>query len=303
MAKKALGKGLSALIPQSPFAEEGKGEKIVNIPPQLIRANPAQPRKVFDEDKLRELALSLERHGMVQPLIVVALDSENEGDAKYELIAGERRWRAAQRVGLSEVPCVVRRLTPLEATEVSLIENIQREDLNAVEEAEAYRQLIDSYSYTQEDLAKRLGKSRPYIANSLRLLGLDAQYRAMLNDGRLTAGHARAILMLEHPAQRQLLAKKIIDEKLSVRQAEEWARQYNNQKELIKKVKVAKAAAKNKNQKRDPLLKDIEDHLRNRFATRVALLPKQEGGQIVLDYGSEGDLQRLIDLLLPGEDF
>jgi len=298
MAKKAaLGRGLSALIPQK---EEKTGENIVNIPPQKIRANPAQPRKVFDEDKLRELALSMEKHGMVQPLIVAPLEDEEAGEAKYELIAGERRWRAAQRIGLKELPCIVRTISPVEATEISLIENIQRENLNAIEEAEAYRQLIEAYSYTQEDLSRRLGKSRPYIANTLRLLSLAPQYQSMLNDGRLTAGHARAILMLDKPSRQAGLAKRIIDEKLSVRQAEEIARAYAGLKDGGEKRQ--KTAGK-KAIRLDPVLKDIEDHLRNKFATKVTLSPRGEGGEIVLDYFSTEDLERLIDLLLPGEDF
>lgn len=297
MTKKALGKGLSALIPQKNIFDEVKGEKIVNIKPQLIRANPAQARKVFDEDKLRELAISLEKHGMLQPLIVTLRENDEDKEAIYELIAGERRWRAAQRIGLDEVPCIIRKLSPQDASEVSLIENIQRENLNAIEEADAYRQLIETYAYTQEELAKRLSKSRPYIANSLRLLQLEPQYRAMLNDGRLTAGHARAILMLESPAHRQLLAKKILDEKLSVRQAEDLARLFNSQKEKLEKVQAELAA---KPVKKDPLIKALEDHLRERLAARVSLLPKKSGGQILIEYGSEEDLERLIDLLLPG---
>ena len=297
MVKKALGRGLSALIPQK---EEVFGENIINIPPHQIQANPAQPRKVFDEDKLRELASSLEKHGMVQPLIVTPIEADEDGEVRYELIAGERRWRAAQRVGLTEIPCIVRAMSPLEATEIALIENIQRENLNAIEEAEAYRQLIDTYSYTQEDLSKRLGKSRPYITNTLRLLSLAPQYRSMLNDGRLTAGHARAILMLGKSSSQSALAKKIIDERLSVRQAEELARQYGKQKE---EFGVKQKPKEQKAKKNDPIYKDIEAHLRNKFATKVTVLPRNKGGQIILDYFSLEDLDRLIEILLPEEEF
>ncbi|MCL2817244.1 MAG: ParB/RepB/Spo0J family partition protein [Clostridiales bacterium] len=292
--KKALGKGLSALLPRIP-AEDGpqKGEKIVDIPLAQITANPEQPRKFFDEEKLRELADSIASFGVLQPIIV------RKGDGElYEIVAGERRFRAAALAGKGEIPCIVRDFAPDDVLELSLIENIQREDLNIIEEAETYHALQQRFDYTQEQLAARLGKSRPHIANTLRLLSLDGLCRAMLREGRLSAGHGRALLALPDADAQRALAQRIFQETLSVRQTEDLARAFG--KPAGKKFRFAlggpRPAART-------ILRAIEDRLRQRLATKVSVKAAQANGQIVIEYYGEEDLTRIVDLLLPDERF
>ena len=218
--KQALGRGLSALMPDKPiFEETSPQQKIVMLPIGKLQADPDQPRQIFDEDKLSELAESIRQFGVMQPLLVTSL-----GDGSYRIIVGERRFRAAQMAALAELPCIISTYNESEQAEVSLIENIQRENLTAMEEAAAYRRLIDNFGYTQEQLAERLGKSRPYVANTLRLLQLAPQYQKMVEDGRLSAGHARALLSLSDSRLQARLAEEICRRNLSVRQAEALAR-------------------------------------------------------------------------------
>ena len=209
--KQALGRGLSALLPDiDAFEQHDEGEKIVNISVTQIKPNPYQPRRIFDAEKLAELAQSIREHGVMQPVIVSEADDET-----YLLVAGERRWQAAQSAGLQELPCIVRKLSDRDLAELSLIENLQREDLSPLEEADAFRTLMDSYGYTQEDMAKRLGKSRPYVANTLRLLSLAAHERKLLADGKISAGHARCVLSLSSQAQRTQLISAILRDGLA----------------------------------------------------------------------------------------
>lgn len=287
MTKKGLGKGLLALIPEQAIPEQGTKESVRNILLQEIFPNPRQPRRNFDEEKLAELAASIRQHGVVQPVIVV------ESDKGYELVAGERRWRAAQLAGLDELPCIIRELTHTAKEELALIENIQREDLNAMEEAQSYHHLMEAYAYTQEDLAGRLGKSRSYIANTLRLLSLEEKYQELIAKGRLTAGHGRALLAVEQAKNREVLARDIMDKKLSVRQAEELAKKLNSQKTSGKQVK--------KNKADDTDLRELESQLRERFCTKVSICPAAKGGKIIVDYYSQEELMRLADVLLKEE--
>ncbi|MCL1872776.1 MAG: ParB/RepB/Spo0J family partition protein [Clostridiales bacterium] len=293
MNKKALGKGLAALIPDrtpEPVRQEEQGEQVVLLPLASIRSNPAQPRKDFDEDKLQELAASLQQYGVIQPVLV---SSGPEGS--YELIAGERRWRAAKIAGLETIPVIIRDLPRQESSEISLIENIQRQDLNPLEEGESYRQLLENFNYTQEQLAQRLGKSRPHIANTLRLLTLAPAYQELMRNGNLSAGHGRALLMVESLSQQAVLAAKIMEQRLSVRQAEEMARELNKQPPppvpMINRPRLS------------PILQEVENRLRTKLGTKAQIRPSGAGGQIMLEYYSEGDLQRLLDYLLPDEEF
>lgn len=290
MAKKGLGRGLSALI--GDYREEvRKGEQIVLLPVEKIKPNAQQPRKFFAEEKLQELAQSLKQVGLLQPIIVV------ENGKEYEIVAGERRWRAAQLASLSEIPCIVRQLAETEITELSLIENIQRENLNALEEAQTYEKLQQLFAYTQEQLAEKMGKSRPHIANMLRLLSLPENIQTMLVNGDLTAGHARALLMLSNPLQQTMLAKQIAEKGLSVRQAEGAARLLSQQKMPQKSKEI------HKNADQAPIIKEICQRLRQQLGTKVAVENGRKGGKIIIEYYNDDDLQRLIELLLPQEQF
>ena len=225
-SKKRLGRGLAALmgdLDQPIFSDAieskpetlARGEQIVPI--ESLRANPNNPRRFFSDSELNDLTNSIREHGVVQPILVRPAKGEDLGGASYEIIAGERRWRAAQRASIHEVPIVVRDVEDKQALELAIIENVQRADLNAVEEALGYQQLIDEYDYTQNDLAQVIGKSRSHVANTLRLLKLPPQVQVLVSDGSLSAGHARALITSDNPAA---LAKKIVDGGLSVRQAE-----------------------------------------------------------------------------------
>ena len=290
---KALGKGLSALIGEKPIFEERSGNgQIIHVPATKIAANPHQPRKVFTEEALAELAESIRRHGVMQPLIVVRAD-DLANDAMYMIAAGERRFRAAQLVGLNELPCIVRSFSPGELAEISLIENIQREDLQPLEEAGAYQALIDGYAYTQEKLSDHLGKSRSHIANTLRLLQLNAREQAMLTAGQISAGHGRALLSVRDPQLRRELARQIVDQSLSVRQAEELAKL--NRTEPKPKIKDPAPAYSFGEQ--------AARKITERLLVKASVSGGSNKGKVVLEYYNEDDLQRILDILLPGEQF
>jgi len=288
---KGLGKGLGALLPDAPVYKEESGEKIILVSLNKITANQEQPRKNFDEDKLAELAQSLKEHGMVQPVLLL-----EQAPGQYRIIAGERRFRAAHLAGFKQIPAIIRNLAENEADEIALIENIQREDLNALEEATALARLQEQGGYTQEALAGKLGKSRPYVANSLRLLTLDKDILTMLSEGKITGGHGKALLMVKSLINRKTLAKKICTDNLSVRSAEELAKVYNNEAEkpIKKPIKLAK---------QNPVFADVEKRLQQKLGTKVKIESKGKGGILKVDYYSEDDLQRLIDLVLPNEMF
>lgn len=291
MAKKALGKGLEALIPSSPFGQKKSDDAVVLLPLDDVVANALQPRKNFDGDKIRELAQSISEHGVVQPIVV-----RPTNDHKYEIVVGERRWRASRLAGLEEIPCIIKDFDGKEGTEIALIENIQREDLNAMEEAEAYHRLIKDFEYTQETLANRLGKSRSYVANTLRLINLALPIQSFIREGILTAGHARAILSVNSPEKRALLAEKIIKEKMSVRQAEEWAKEFNESEE--RKTDSEKGNNKTNKNYLPPEMREVETRLRGLLATKVKIKTGKKGGKIEIDYYSEDDLERIVGALL-----
>jgi ParB family chromosome partitioning protein len=248
-------------------------------PIEEIRPNKSQPRKNFSNEKLEELAASIREKGIIQPLVV------RKKSDHYELIAGERRWRAAQKAGLREVPVVIQDVSDGTALEMALIENIQREDLNAVEEAEAYQSLMDNFSLSQEELAGRVGKERSTVANSLRLLRLPAEIKRDVAEERLSMGHARALLALETTEQMKTVRDEVFRKKLSVRQTEA----------LVKSLKSGKKHKRAK--KPDPHLTDIVDQLKRHFKAKVALRQTGRGGRIEISFAGMEELSRIIELL------
>ncbi len=287
MAKsRGLGKGLKALIPDENFmsidnSDTENAEKLVFfLQINKIRPNADQPRKKFNREKLEELAASIKEHGILQPLVV---RPENNG---YTIIAGERRWRAATMAGLKEVPVIVKDLPAKDVMELALIENVQREDLNAIEEAEAYGALMEHFNLTQGEIGIRIGKSRAAITNTMRLLNLPDKVRQEVLDDNISSGHARALLSLEDQKQMEALCEEIIDKKLSVRETE-------------KKVKLLKNPPKEEKAKpeKNPYITAVEDGLKQKFATKVKISGKKDKGKIELEYYSTEDLNRILDLL------
>ena len=245
-----------------------------------IKPNSSQPRKDFDEDKLEELAESIEQHGLIQPIV---LRSAGQG---YEIVAGERRWRAARMIGLKELPCIVKELTDEENMLLAIIENMQREDLNPIEEAEGLKQMIDTYGLTQEQVSRGVGKSRPYITNSLRLLKLPEKVRYMTADGSLSMGHARALAGIKDEKLQIALAERAVDEGLSVRQIEKLA-----QEKAKPETKKKKRKTKSADEKR------VEMELREALGTKVSLQRKGARGKIEIEFYNGEEMERLIDLL------
>lgn len=274
MAKKfGLGKGLNQLIP-----EEEESIAVLNI--NKIKANKKQPRKYFDEEKLVLLSESIKEHGMIQPILV-----QKEGE-DYCIIAGERRWRAAKKAGLKEVPVIVMDIADSTVLEVSLIENIQRQDLNPIEEASAFKRLIHDFKLTQEELARKIGKSRTSIANTMRLTHLDERVQQFLIEESLSEGHGRALLGLENTEDQYIAAQKVIDEGLSVRETESLVTSFHKAKPVARKMKI------------DPYYKDIEKRLAKSMGTKVLLKPKAKNkGKIEIEYYSMEDLNRLLEYL------
>jgi len=280
--KRGLGRGLQALLPDIGKEEKIK-EKVVEIPLSDIRINKNQPRQTFNEEKLRELALSIQEHGVIQPIIVRTAE-----DGKYEIVAGERRWRACRLIGAEKIPVIIKNLSEKETKEIALIENIQREDLNPIEEAEAYRTLMEEYGLTQEELSKRVGKSRPFIANTVRLLGLPEMVRKMVSEGLVSAGHARALLSLPSSKLQEEIAQKIVAKGLSVRQAEKTV------KELLSERKKTKKPIK----REDPILQELEERLITKLSTKVRIKHGNKSGKIEIEYYGEDELQRILEALL-----
>lgn len=275
--KSALGKGLAALIPE---ANESYNNSILELNINDIEPNLDQPRKSFDEDKISALAESITSHGLIQPLIVT------KEDQVYKIIAGERRWRAARVAGLKKVPVVVKEVTKRDVLEMALIENLQREDLNPVEEAEAYQKLINEFKMTQEQIADAVGKSRSAVANTLRLLVLSKEIRDMLVVGDLTAGHARALVAVESEKLQVQYAEYIISKGLNVRQTEAFIR-----KELEVKKEIKEKQPVNEH------IEYLEDSLRGIFGTKVSLVEKDNKGKIEIMYYSAEDRERIIELI------
>ncbi|MGO8694881.1 MAG: ParB/RepB/Spo0J family partition protein [Rectinemataceae bacterium] len=286
-----LGKGLGALIPEPdpvPLSL-GSGEEshdgVLRLPLGKLRPNPDQPRKSFPAESIAELAESLKRHGLIQPII-----AEDAGDGVFVIIAGERRYRAAEAAGLREVPVILRKFSPEKRLEIALIENIQREDLNPVDEAEAYRALMTIGGRSQEEVADIVGKSRSAVANSLRLLRLPQPMLDSLRDGSLSAGHARAILMVADSALRDRLFARVKAEGISVREAENSAQDLNRGNQGKQpKAKVAR--------QREPEIRDVEERLIESLGTKVSIRGDSRKGTIAIEYYSMEDLERILDIL------
>jgi ParB family transcriptional regulator, chromosome partitioning protein len=276
--RKALGRGLSALIPEADRLEDGE-EQFFKCPVEEIEANPYQPRQDLSESDLEEMVNSVREKGIVTPLLV------SRTETGYQLIAGERRWRAAQKAGLERVPVVVREVTPYESLELALIENIHRKDLNAVEEALAYKRLLEEAEITQDSLAKRLGKDRSSITNLLRLLNLPLSIRKDLIDGRLSMGHARVLVGIGDPEEQKGLRDRVIKKGLSVRQTEALAKKRRRPRNL-----------KNKQSELDYYVQSLADKLKLSLGTKVEIKKKGREGRIVVYFYSDEELERLLDL-------
>lgn len=273
-SERGLGRGLDALIPRATIG-------LREVPVGDIRPNPWQPRTHFDEEDLQELAQSIREHGVLQPVLV-----SQQPDGSFQLITGERRWRAVQLAGMPTVPAMVKEATPQASLEMALVENIQRRDLNPLEEAHAYRQLLDEHGLTQDKLAQRIGKSRVAVTNTLRLLHLPEEVRQALADGSITEGHARAILMCTGEAQRLRLLTRVLEQHLSVRDTEALAREMN-----ASRPSAAESAL-------DPDVERLENAFRQALGTRVRLLRGRHGGRLVIHFFSDEELQGIYEAIV-----
>ena len=287
-----LGKGLDSLIPdhktvktterkKQEVEEKKEGEQLINI--NKIEPNHEQPRRNFEEDSLLELADSIKQFGVLQPLIV------QKRHDYYEIIAGERRWRAAKMAGIKEIPVIIKEYTKREAVEIALIENIQRENLNPIEEAMAFKRLLTEFSLKQDEVAERVSKSRTTVTNSMRLLKLDERVQQMIVDDMISTGHARTLLAIEDHEEQYNLANKIFDEKLSVRETEK----------LIKELKNPKKEKEKKVIEQDFIYKDLEERMKTVMGTKVHVNPKTKGkGKIEIEYYSDEELERIFELIM-----
>lgn len=294
--RNGLGKGLDSLIPnkteknvktekkteqKNEESQSSSGEILVKI--NQVEPNREQPRKEFDEDSLMELADSIKQFGILQPLLV------QKRKDYYEIIAGERRWRAAKMAGIKEVPIIIREYTDQEIVEISLIENIQRENLNPIEEAMAYKRLLEEFHLKQDEVAERVSKSRTAVTNSMRLLKLSPRVQQMIVDDMISTGHARALLAIDDEEQQYQLANRIFDEKLSVRETEKLVKALKNPKKEIKKQKPEHTF----------VYDNIEEQMKNIIGTKVSVNPKANGkGKIEIEYYSEEELERIYDLIM-----
>ena len=295
---RGLGKGLDSLIPMGSGSSEKKAESkeenkeskdgkatetIVKI--TQVEPNREQPRKNFDEDALQELADSIKQFGLLQPILV------QDRKTHYEIIAGERRWRAAKLAGLKEVPVIIRDYTDQEIVEISLIENIQREDLNPIEEAQAYKRLLTEFNLKQDEVAERVSKSRTAVTNSMRLLKLCDEVQQMIIDDMLSTGHARALISIEDPEQQYMIAQKIFDEKLSVREVEKLVKDLN-------KPEKPKKESNKEDKSLDIIYEAIEEKLKQSLGTKVEISSKGNGaGKVEIEFYNHDDLDRIIELL------
>ncbi len=288
MPKKAMGRGLGAffddvtedIIPEKSQKEEKSGVKILKL--RDVEPNPAQPRKNFEKDKLEALASSIREHGIIQPIVV-----KPQKNGMHLIVAGERRWRAAKLAGLSEVPCVEGDYTEKQVMELALIENLQREDLNAIEEAEGYKRLMDAFGLTQEEVATRVGKSRSAVANSLRMNGLSEKLKAMVISGELSGGHARALLALEKESQRLLAAEKIVKEALSVRQTEKLVALLGQKQKKTEPTKIDKNVEK--------YFKDLAREISSRLGAKVTIKNGKNKGKIEIEYVGNAELEGILE--------
>ena len=275
--RRGLGKGLGALIPATEISGPGLSEVAVD----LIVPNPMQPRQALDAEALQELADSIREHGLIQPLIVTSIEDPTS-DAQYQIITGERRWEAAKMAGLTRVPVIVKEATPQEMLELALVENIQRADLNPLEEAAAYRQLMDDFGLTQEQVAEKVGKSRVTVANSVRLLRLPDEIKQALADNQISEGHARALLALNKRADQLKVLEAIVKKGLSVRQTEEMVRRM-----------AAGAQPRGRGEPPSPETEALENEFRNALGTKVRLFRSKKGGKLVIQFYSEEELEAI----------
>ncbi len=290
-AKRGLGKGLDSIIPSKGPAKEKEIKieekhidgQIVNVKITEVVRNPKQPRRTFDEDALEDLADSIKQHGMINPLIVTPRDGN------YMIVAGERRWRAAKKLDFKEVPVIIKDLTDEEIAELSIIDNLQREDINSIDEAFAFKQLIDTYEYTQDKLASIVSKSRAYVANSLRLLKLCDKVQQMVIQELISTGHARALIPVEDPEEQFQLAQKVFDEKLSVRETEK----------LVKNLgKTSKKKSAKKNESLEAVYASVAEKCKQAIGTKVDIISKGDGaGKIEIEFYSNDDLEKITDRL------
>ena len=295
--RNGLGKGLDSLIPNKTAGKSEKtsskkssddskkedktGEVMVKI--NSVEPNREQPRKDFDEDSLVELADSIKQFGILQPLIV------QQKKDYYEIIAGERRWRAAKMAGIKEVPVIIKNYTDQEIVEISLIENIQRENLNPIEEAMAFKRLLEEFDLKQDEVAERVSKSRTAVTNSMRLLKLSERVQQMIIDDMISTGHARALLALDDEEQQYQLANRIFDEKLSVRETEKLVKALKDPKKMVKKEKIEHTF----------VYENLEERMKGIIGTKVRVNPKANGkGKIEIEYYSEDELERIYDLIM-----
>ncbi|MBI3003122.1 MAG: ParB/RepB/Spo0J family partition protein [candidate division NC10 bacterium] len=278
--RQALGRGLEALIPAAVQEERG----IKQIPLDAIRSSAHQPRKVFDDNKLKELSASIRSHGVLAPII---LRQTQDG---YELVAGERRFRAARMAGIPSIPAIIKEVSDGEMLELALIENVQREDLNPIEEADVYRRLTEEFGLSQDEVARRVGRDRSSVANALRLLRLPTRIQDDLKAGTLTAGHARALLALEAASEQLRLREQIVRRGLTVRAAEG----------LVRRLKAQPITTRVAAGRLSPSLRALEDRLRQQLMTKVAIVPAGRGGRIELHYFSDEDLTRLVEAIAGG---
>lgn len=302
MSKKTgLGKGLSALIPdyvsnQEPdLVDKNKSEQDVLMTPESelrqvsladIERNPYQPRTVFDDEKLSELTISIQEVGVLQPILL------REQNGRYELIAGERRWLAARRAGLSSIPAVVRRVQDVESFEQAIIENLHREDLNPIDEAVAYHRLMDEFSMTQQQVAERVGRSRPTVANALRLLHLSSDIQRLIMDGALSAGHARCLAGVSDRKIQEKLVSRIVSEALSVRQLESIVNDLQDESNYTNKEKVIFGTSV-----KEAAYLEVEKVLSERFNTKVSVVSRGKKGRLVIEFADPDDLQRIFYIL------
>lgn len=289
--RKGLGKGLDSLIPENkPVKPAAKAEKeeSVKTGEQMLKINQVepnreQPRKHFEEDALLELADSIKQYGVLQPLLV------RKRKDYYEIIAGERRWRAAKLAGVKEVPVIIKEYTEQQAVEIALIENIQRENLNPIEEAMAFKKLLTEFNLKQDEVAERVSKSRTAVTNSMRLLKLGEKVQQMIIDDMITTGHARALLAIDDEEQQYLLATKIFDEKLSVRETEKLIKSLKNPKKQVKVVKTVENAF---------VYDDLAEKMKRVLGTKVSISPKGNGkGKIEIEYYSDDELERMFEMI------
>ncbi len=284
MKKTGLGKGLEALFKDNELTEEEEnkiknGEEIVqNIKIIEIEPNRNQPRRTFNNETLEELAKSIERYGVIQPIIV------SKKDGYYEIIAGERRWRAAKKAGLTEMPCIVRESTEQKNREIALIENIQREDLNPIDKARGFRELIDNYGLKQQELADIIGLNRSTVTNTLRILNLDERVINLALEGKLNEGHCRSLLSFEDPEKQYQAALRIIEKGETVRDIE-------------KKVQDKKKVSKKYEERREAICRDIEDTFQSFFGTKVKLNAGKRSGKIIIQYSTNDELERILNLI------